>query len=160
MLYTIEPQLIDAKNQIYKNVIMQVCNRRDDEANQMVSFEVKYFYIVETSKTTKDQYGNDCIIHQKQLVNYYNEQIVYKSSTYYNYFSSVTPIDYDVNFKSEILRVNSIEWTGDELTKVRYWDLTDENISFLSQEDLTLMLQTTLEVLPPVEEPPIEEQND
>ena len=70
----------------------------------------------------------------------YTREARYKQSTYYGAVGAPTPDQYDDSMIAQIHFVNTRDWTGNELQKVYYWNLTANDLEKVTDEEVAQLL--------------------
>lgn len=152
MIRTLEAQKIDDLNRINAVVYMEAVNRR--EPDDLVIFDVN-FYVLNLEYYEKiamrpngefNEFDNPILV--STVVKYAkpflklirSREAKYKQTTFYNYLGRYTPSQNDSIFMSEIERVNSQEWTGNELQKIYFWHLTKNDMEIVDKNQLEILL--------------------
>lgn len=150
MIRTKQPQ-IDAINRINAVMYMETANRREPDG--VVIFDTYIKIIEEEIKTVQvpvkvgtNEEGGDIIEFQTKTIakpyfrTLYTREARYKQSTYYGAVGAPTPDQYDDAMIAQIHFVNTHDWTGNELQKVYYWNLTANDLEKVTDEEIAQLL--------------------
>lgn len=150
MIRTKQPQ-IDAINRINAVMYMETANRREPDG--VVIFDTYIKIIEEEIKTVQvpvkvgtNEEGGDIIEFQTKTIakpyfrTLYTREARYKQSTYYGAVGAPTPDQYDDAMIAQIHFVNTRDWTGNELQKVYYWNLTANDLEKVTDEEIAQLI--------------------
>lgn len=150
MIRTKQPQ-IDAINRINAVMYMETANRREPDG--VVIFDTYIKILEEEIKTIQmpvkvgtNEEGGDIIEFQTKTFvkpyfrTLYTREARYKKSTYYGAVGAPTPDQYDDAMIAQIHFVNTRVWTGNELQKVYYWELTASDLEKVTDEEIATLL--------------------
>lgn len=117
MIKTKQPVLVDAEEQRSAIVYFEVTHYLVDRLNKKIYFNVGRF--------EENENGDLALVKEKK--------VAYKKSTYDALFGGLTEVEKEAQFDSLLIQqihyVNNVhDWTGDEASRVRYWDLTADDL--------------------------------
>lgn len=157
MIRTIQPQVIDAMNRRNGVVYIKACNRRENESDQTVRFDVELYTLETASKvetievTNTNENGEQYISFEQATVNRHyfklinRREAVYRMSTFYTMIGNITPAQYDNVLIAQIEYVNSRPLTGNEIQKdIYFWDLTAADLENVTPEEIADLLTPTI----------------
>lgn len=151
MIRTTQPQIIDALNRIEAVAYMEVDNRREPDGVVIFDTLIKVLD-VEIRPTMvnvlvgQNEQGGDIFTQEERMFAYpYFKTLLvreskYKKSTFYGAVGNPTPSEYDDVMIAQINYVNSRTWTGNELQKIYYWNLTTSDMEKVTEEELEQLL--------------------
>ena len=151
MIRTTQPQVLDALNRISAVAYMEAENRREPDGVVIFDTVFKVLDIELRQKTEnvvvgQNEEGGDIIDQQTKTFAHpyfktiYTREARYKKSTFYGAVGNPTPGQYDDVMIAQIAYVNGKIWTGNELQKVYYWDLTANDLEKVTDEEVAQLL--------------------
>ena len=152
MIRTKQPQVLDALNRISAVAYMEAENRREPDGVVIFDTVFKVLDVVhELGKvpivTGTNEEGGDIIEFQTKMFakpyfkTIYTREARYKKSTFYGpYINNPNPSQYDDVMIAQIEFTNNRDWTGNELQKVYYWDLTATDLEKVTEEEVAQLL--------------------
>ena len=151
MIRTKQPQVLDALNRISAVAYMEAENRREPDGVVIFDtvfkvLDIEYRQTIENVVVSQNEEGGDIIEQQTKTFAHpyfktiYTREARYKKSTFYGAIGNPAPSQYDDVMIAQIVYVNSKAWTGNELQKVYYWDLTATDLEKVTDEEVAQLL--------------------
>ena len=151
MIRTKQPQVLDALNRISAVAYMEAENRREPDGVVIFDTVFKVLDIelrqtIENVVVGQNEEGGDIIEQQTKTFAHpyfktiYTREARYKKSTFYGAVGNPAPSQYDDVMIAQIAYVNSKVWTGNELQKVYYWDLTATDLEKVTEAEIATLL--------------------
>lgn len=153
MIRTKQPQVLDALNRVSAVAYMESENRREPDGVVIFDTVFKVLDIEYIKETVNRPNGEVNELDQPILVptlitiakpyfkTIYKREARYKKSTFYGpYINNPTPDQYDDVMIAQIEFTNNRDWTGNELQKVYYWNLTASDLEKVTDEEVAQLL--------------------
>ena len=151
MIRTIQPQVLDALNRVSAVAYIEAENRREPDGVVIFDtvfkvLDVEYRQTIENVVVGQNEEGGDIIEQQTKTFAHpyfktiYTREARYKKSTFYGVVGNPSPSQYDDVMIAQIAFVNGKVWTGNELQKVYYWELTANDLEKVTEQEIATLL--------------------
>lgn len=151
MIRTKQPQVLDALNRVSAVAYIEAENRREPDGVVIFDTVFKVLDIelrqkIENVVVGQNEEGGDIIEQQvktfahPQFKTLFTREARYKKSTFYSAVGNPSPSQYDDVMIAQIAYVNSKVWTGNELQKVYYWELTANDLEKVTEQEIATLL--------------------